>query len=122
MRMEHGFIYSRRQRSPSIEPDYEDDDAWWDRLAEEAKESLRDVQTETIRVVESTSSVPASTTMSTSTAMVVEETPSAMHGTNRTNPPPTASVRDKLLASAHVQREHKVLMDKAREEIDYLRK
>ena len=112
MRLEHGFLYSRRQRSPSIEPDYDEDDAWWDALAEGAKESLRDIPTETIQVIESTDSVPGSsvgtmgepqgdqhittssslvievsddvstsTTMSTSTAMVVEETPSAMHGT-----------------------------------------
>ena len=38
---EHGFTIGRgRPRSPSIEPDYDEDDAWWDSLAEESKESL----------------------------------------------------------------------------------
>ena len=60
MRKEYGFTYNRGQRSPSIEPDYDEDDAWWDALAEEAKESLRDIPTETIQVIESTYNVPGS--------------------------------------------------------------
>ena len=73
-------------------------------------------------MINTSDDVPASTTMSTSTAMVVEETPSAMHGTNRTNPPPKATIRERLIATSHTTREHKVLMDAAREEIDSLRK
>ena len=80
------------------------------------------ITTSSSLVVEESDDVPASTTMSASTAMVVEETPSAMHGTNRTNPPPKATIRERLIAGAHTQREHKVLMDAAREEIDSLRK
>ena len=72
------------------------------------------ITTSSSLVVEASDDVPASTTMSTSTAMVVEETPSAMHGTNRTNPPPRATVRERLLATAHAQREHRVLMDAAK--------
>ena len=40
-RKKHGFTIGRgRPRSPSIEPDYDEDDAWWDTLAEDSKESL----------------------------------------------------------------------------------
>ena len=38
-RKEHGFTIGRGQ-SPSIEPDYDEDDAWWDSIAEESKKSL----------------------------------------------------------------------------------
>ena len=144
MRMKHGFTYNRGQRSPSIEPNYDDDDAW---------RGLRDIPTETIQVIEPTDSVPgssvdamgepqgdqhittssslvveasddapASTTMSTSTAMVVGETPSAMHGTNRTNPQPKATLTARLIARSRMQRDNNVLMDEARQEIDSLRK
>ena len=53
--------------------------------------------------VEASDDVPASTTMSTSTAMVIKETPSAMHGTNRTNPPleATAMVVEETPSAMH---------------------
>ena len=60
MRMEYGFTYGKGQRSPSIEPDYDEDDGWWDAFAEEIKESLWDIPTETIQVIESTDHVPSS--------------------------------------------------------------
>ena len=98
MRVEHGFIYSRRQRSPSIEPDYDEDDAWWDRLTEEAKESSRDiptVSTSTATIVEETPTAMHGTIRTNLppgvAATIVEETPTAMHGTIRTNPPPEAT-------------------------------
>ena len=44
-RKEHGFTIGRgRPRSPSIEPDYdEDDDAWWASIVEESKECVTDI-------------------------------------------------------------------------------
>ena len=133
--------------------DYDEDDAWWDAIVEESKESLRDIPTETIQVIESTDhvpgssvntmgeprgdqhitmssslvveasdDVPVSTTMSTSTAMVVEETPTAVQGTNRVNPRPVSVRRTNMAYTQSLQREHKVLMDEARNEINALRK
>ena len=40
-RKEYGFSIGRGQpRSPSIEPDYDEDDEWWNNIAEESKESV----------------------------------------------------------------------------------
>jgi TolA-binding protein len=80
------------------------------------------ITTSSSLVVEASDDVPASTTMSTSTAMVVEETPTAMQGTNRFNPPSKTTIRERMIAGSRLQREHKVLMDEARKEIDSLRK
>ena len=72
-------------------------------------------------VVESSDNVPVSTTMSTSTVMVVEETPTAVQGTNRFNLPSVPanySGRDYRECLRHV---NKVWMEEAKEEIDSLR-
>ena len=80
------------------------------------------ITTSSSLVVEASYDVPASTTMSTSTAMVVEETPTAMQGTNRVNPRPVSVRRTNMAYTQSLQREHKVLMDDAQKEIDSLRK
>ena len=104
MRVEHGFIYSRRQRSPSIEPDYDEDDAWWDRLAEEAKDSLGTIRPNlppdvVATIVEETPTAMHGTIRTT----IVEETPSAMHGTIQSNPPPvdTTTIVDETPSAMH---------------------
>ena len=72
-------------------------------------------------VVESSDHVPVSTTMSTSTAMVVEETPTAVQRTNRYNFPPIPANYSSKDFSQRVQQANQMWLDEAREEIDSLR-
>ena len=72
-------------------------------------------------VVESSDNVPVSTTMSTSTAMVVEDTPTAVQGTNRFNLPPVPANYSKKDYRQRVGRVNRVWMEEAKEEIDSLR-
>ena len=72
-------------------------------------------------VVESSDHEPGSTTMSTSTAMVVEATSTAVQGTNRFNLPPVPTNYTGRDYRERVGRVNRVWMEDAKEEIDSLR-
>ena len=59
--------------------------------------------------------------MSTSTAIVVEETPTAVQGTNRYNFPPVPANYSRRDYRQRMQHANKVWMEEAQEEIDSLR-
>ena len=60
-------------------------------------------------------------TMSTFTAMAVEETPSARQGTNRFNLPPTPAVMTTREYTQRMNQTNQVLLDEARQEVERLR-
>ena len=71
--------------------------------------------------VEASDDVPVSTTMSTSTPMVVEETPSARQGTNRFNLPPVPTRMSKEHYTRRVYQTNQVLLAEAQQEVESLR-
>ena len=71
--------------------------------------------------VEASADVPVSTTMSTSIATVVEETPSAGQGTNRFNLPPVPAVMTRTDLIRRANQFSIGRLDESRQEIDSLR-
>ena len=71
--------------------------------------------------VEASDDVPVSTTMSTSTAMIVEETPTARQGTNRFNLLPVPAIMTRQEYTRRIQQTSLVLLDETRQEVDSLR-
>ena len=71
--------------------------------------------------VEASADVPVSTTMSTSIATVVEETPPAGQGTNRSNLPPIPAVMTRTDVVQRMTQSSRERLDESRQETDSLR-